>query len=879
MGTVLRLGFAMGGGVSLGTFCGAALTEAIKLLMIFGKDAQGAPFDAVKVDVFSGASAGAMSLAVMLRTLADPPSDPADPKVLSAVATLDRMYADAPEYTAIRDNDPRKWRELLAAQLAQDAQRDVWVRKIGIKPLLGKRPTGNRDLSRSASLLDSGAVEEIARDILLCRQAQPFPNRRVLADRVLYCCTLANLSPIAADARAELPGPKVGYIGLSDGLRSSVRRELRVFDLDFDLRETDAAGSATEIDSPSELLTGRKRKLTLEDGYPARWCRYQESGGETPGAVGDLTSPRTWKKIAATAIASGAFPFAFAPVVLTRKNYEFGDKLWPAALKGTAPAFTEYPFSYIDGGTFNNEPIREAFRLAAFIDAQETKQTFERLILFVDPFVSDEKLALRVPIHATRGLQAPAGLQPLDGFDPIDYTTLDRLLPHLGTLIGALSDESRVVEADKIFQVRDRFDMRDRMRTFLLRSLTSSAADPTVYEGLRDFCVKLLERNRADSLIPPTNLSLHAELERVIREAPETGPLKALSGGAKAFLDKPDTPGATLAASDPQGAWLRALAMVALDLSMDLEGKSSHARLLPIAPFTDMLDYRQRAAKHAEDLVTYRAAIAAGKSPKPPAPPAPPTAVKLPGGEVSGFAGFMSEEVRQHDFAAGIHCAAQFLAAADLLGEAYEATARAEANTPDWTVAPYCDELEEGVRGLADRVAACVKASNILNLGWGLDGLALGALAGVASGFVERLKRLGRPTETYELRLYVPRNDLNLDGEGVGNDITTLRDERGLYLQTFAEYHPHSGRWKGQHIRSGPQGQVIPVDRGGLIADRAALSVRVPGEPVRNRANWHPCPVLYCVLDASTIGKFDVEASWDALCGVASLEDCLADPL
>ena len=60
MGKVLRLGFAMGGGVSLGTFSGSALTEVLKLVVLRGRDSNGDPFSEVVVDVFSGASAGAM---------------------------------------------------------------------------------------------------------------------------------------------------------------------------------------------------------------------------------------------------------------------------------------------------------------------------------------------------------------------------------------------------------------------------------------------------------------------------------------------------------------------------------------------------------------------------------------------------------------------------------------------------------------------------------------------------------------------------------------------------------------------------------------------------------------------------------------------------
>ena len=51
MGKTLRLGFALGGGVSLGSFCGAALSEVIKLAVLYGKDRNGQKYERVEVDV------------------------------------------------------------------------------------------------------------------------------------------------------------------------------------------------------------------------------------------------------------------------------------------------------------------------------------------------------------------------------------------------------------------------------------------------------------------------------------------------------------------------------------------------------------------------------------------------------------------------------------------------------------------------------------------------------------------------------------------------------------------------------------------------------------------------------------------------------------
>ncbi len=868
MGTILRLGFAMGGGVSLGTFCGAALTEAIKLLTLFGKDKDGKPYEAVKVDVFSGASAGAMSLGIMLKALADPvPSGRT-----KAIANLDRLYGKTPQYQALKANDPRR-EDLIAAQMAQDVQQDVWVRRINIRSLLGFTGSGPRDLTCLPCLLDSGAVNDIAREVFTLQQPTRFPNRRVISDRVLFCCTLANLSPIVADARAELPGPSVGYVGLTDGMRSSVRRELRVFDLNFALRPEDGANGSLNVPAPAELLIANAN-LSARTGYPARWCRYQEEGGEVAGHVGDLTSPRTWARIGATTVASGAFPFAFAPVVLTRRRYEFGDRLWPRAL--TEAGLTDcYPFSYIDGGTFNNEPIREAFRLAAFIDAQDTDERFERRILFVDPFVSDENPSLRVPIHAITRLEPPAGLHPLAGFDPIHLTTLDRLLPHAVSIISALSDESRVVEADKIFQTRDRFRMRDAMRLFLTRALATGGVPAESYKGLRTFCETLLGRNTTDAMIPPGNLTLVAELERVIREAPAQDPIKSLRSKAAAFLAAAD-PAAHDAAANPAGGWLRALAWAALDLSLDLEGKNDDSALIAIAPFTGMTEYRDAVTTYQKALDAFHAAAAVGGNAEHPGEAPRPTPICLPGGEVSGFAGFMSATVRQHDFDAGIIAAAEFLGASNLLSTPFKPPITL--TKYEWSQRPLLDELDSGVEGLAARVDACVSASNLLNLGWGLDKLALGALGRVAKGYVNRLKKLGRPSQSFEVRIYIPGTRFNLDGRGFSN-IKPITDEAGRpYLRTFVTFHPPvlngppDGIWEGAHIHAASGVQVIPIDHDGLI-DRLALSIALPDAPIRALADVYPNPILSCEVSQQDMGTSALRVPWTPTPGVAPLED------
>ena len=60
----LRVALAMGGGVSLGSFCGGAVGEAVKQLL----ENRAEQYTSVRFDVFSGASAGAMSLGLLVHT-------------------------------------------------------------------------------------------------------------------------------------------------------------------------------------------------------------------------------------------------------------------------------------------------------------------------------------------------------------------------------------------------------------------------------------------------------------------------------------------------------------------------------------------------------------------------------------------------------------------------------------------------------------------------------------------------------------------------------------------------------------------------------------------------------------------------------------------
>ena len=98
-----------------------------------------------------------------------------------------------------------------------------------------------------------------------------------------------------------------------------------------------------------------------------------------------------WRNIVEAALASGNFPVVFSPQSVMRRaeNYEgsvqeeegyFGDE--------------GRPMSFLDGGMFNNEPLREAVHLASVADGGSIDP--DRLFVLVDPNINQSRHAPEV---------------------------------------------------------------------------------------------------------------------------------------------------------------------------------------------------------------------------------------------------------------------------------------------------------------------------------------------------------------------------------------------------------------------------------------------------------------------------------------------------
>lgn len=310
----LRIALVMGGGVSLGTFSSGALVELAHRLDELANRRSGK----VVIDVATGASAGAMTLAVFYRYL----------------------YAGARP-------------ETLTAAL-----RDCWVDGVGMDPREHDRqllPDLRRH--RRAALLSDRPLRVLGRRHVLTFQGDgSAPN--LLADTAYLSFSLTNLNGLEFRAPSHWPIDASAQEAGQDALRTTSFEDRIRFRLH--------KGELTCVSSGPVDPLDRAR--------PIRDLREE-----------------TWTDILDAAMASGAFPGAFAPVSILRFPEEYDPGIWPDKLQGQP-----HRYSYVDGGLLNNEPLKEALGLAQRLDRGDDPVNYERMFVFVDPVVSGRSSCLRM---------------------------------------------------------------------------------------------------------------------------------------------------------------------------------------------------------------------------------------------------------------------------------------------------------------------------------------------------------------------------------------------------------------------------------------------------------------------------------------------------
>ncbi|MBM4117582.1 hypothetical protein FJ251_07505 [bacterium] len=173
--------------------------------------------------------------------------------------------------------------------------------------------------------------------------------------------------------------------------------------------------------------------------YDDRRLFLLEDGGRRVSLPRDPATEIGWNDVALTAIASGAFPFAFEPVLLERRGVEYD----PLPREFAAPVDTR-AFHYADGGYFDNDPLALAQQLAALIDtepsraahpepiAPEQMQSNRALAALLNPVERDRRfiyLAPQVPVMLPAEEESLAAQRP-------PGATVSQLVPYANRIIG-----------------------------------------------------------------------------------------------------------------------------------------------------------------------------------------------------------------------------------------------------------------------------------------------------------------------------------------------------------------------------------------------------------------------------------------------------------
>lgn len=811
----LKLGFAMGGGVSLGSFSGAALSEVIRQAVLYGE------YDEIEIDVFAGASAGSMSLAIMLRGLAYQTKKEIETATTHLRKELGAKFDQLPD---------KKKENLIAAQVVQDLQYDIWVNEINIFKLLGideNTKAEIEDLTYEAGFVRRNALVDIARKFFNFKLEEEdqvdFKNRKLLGKRVLFASTLTNLTPVKVDARSGTEQSDHNYSASADAFTSNTHREVRVFDLSFEKL------NVSDVEDPFS--------------YPRKWVRYH-TGKKSSGAFGDLNTLAPWSKIVSTSIACGAFPFAFEPVVLKRYEYEY-DK-WPAeiedlGLQSDAGSAKWYPYTYVDGGTMNNEPVREAFRLAAFQDADEAPG-FDRVIVFVDPFLGEEGIDYRVPIHKQYFMQDPfqKWASALDGFDLEKSPTLNRLLAHVGTMLGVLTDQVRNNENDKIYDTLELFkDQKEYCNPIfsLIEHLPEAEVDAQLIMMTKKLD-EILKNQQANELLPVGALTLKEELARIKREHPDE-----LSTISYADIDLFCNPQGNQFPPAKRKLFLKAIYALLFNILTGLAGKSSLNKIVAIAPVIHHF-------------------------------PAKSERILLPGSYLAAFSGFFSKEPNKYEVELAKYCARDSLKRSEIIPK-----------NPDGEIPlppkfskqqEYENDFAANLKYLKQRIENILKHSKLLNLPL-VESIAMPVI----------LKKINRQLDDIQLKqdpvdkflFYIPVEDPGFEIDGIphNSDADAIKEElsgkKGYYIITELSYQWNEQRWYGAHVK--PSGQFL-IQKAGIL-DKDICWINLPARDTIAKVTFYPNPIftLRNPITKKDKDKTFLASEWIIDPGVKPLEDIL----
>ena len=687
----LRLTFAMGGGVSLGSFSGAALTEILKAFILYGQDKEGNPYDRIVLDSMSGASAGAIALAILLRTLLDYESIvericeryaispkrkgeyyfPIEKKEKEEVKQEKDIFIKIIETEVDKLEDKYKERlrnelsdtnllnqhwirtreQLIAVEVSQILQEILWVHEVNIDELFDGDKTKSKDKKynqkeNSVSLLSREKLISLVAQYLMPQDEDNLNKKKkedsILGERILYACSLTNLLPREMEEEI-ISGIEINNYPLvretQNALKSKTHKELRVFDFDF------SNGTMGE---------------TIEN-----WIRIVD-GINANSMTFPIDSKKTWAKISATAIACGAFPIAFEPVILKRYKSEFiygksknsegkNDKKTEChnndnntskcdkkenngAIKAhnytsiwDFKSVEEHKVPYVDGGTFNNEPIREAFKMANFIDTnlyyEENQKEFDRLVVYVDPIVDTKEVNYNMTAFDSHIAALNKNTGTINRI--VKNNDINKAISLTQGLLGMLRNQGSVKEEHKINNYISNVRLKRELKQYI-NEVPLLGVEVDLFKNI----INRVEKNLKKGIIPygtrKIEKYLYWKLKNQIRDNDEYGDdfnqdlADKIIEGIKA--DK------TLKEMEIDERFLepikKAFFNMIIDAALDIDGKDPNAVRFAVTPVSYVSNNGNQNVK----------------------------AISLPGTEIQAFGGFASLAARKYAFEYGKYC-------------------------------------------------------------------------------------------------------------------------------------------------------------------------------------------------------------------------------
>ncbi|MGE5145191.1 MAG: hypothetical protein ACM3N5_00505 [Candidatus Eiseniibacteriota bacterium] len=367
-----QIGLVMAGAISAGAYTAGVmdfLLEALEAWEIARRDHPAAvPTHRARIRALSGASAGAMVSAILVRSLATgvtpvrdvmaPPDSPAADPAHEHVAFKNPFYA-------------------------------AWVQSIDIRHLLGSRDLApNADKVRS--VLDSTVLGNICDNVLRVSGPTLTAPPAYVSDPVDVFLTTVNLRGVPYG---------FGFGGQQAGYKHRMTAFADQMHFALTWKSTPPPTSPGAADARPIVLA--------------------------PAALASGPEKR-WQQLITAALSSGAFPIGLAPRQLTRKAADYDTRLWPvpasaplttvpdpgggpatqeclcttykaigpdwpdgiasATKTGADPAY-DYTYWNVDGGLMDNEPLELVRRILAEGGRNARKgEEADRAVIMIDPF-------------------------------------------------------------------------------------------------------------------------------------------------------------------------------------------------------------------------------------------------------------------------------------------------------------------------------------------------------------------------------------------------------------------------------------------------------------------------------------------------------------